>query len=325
MNSKKNLASIVRRYGVLFALIIVFAVFSFMEPTFYSVRNILSIIRQASITGILAIGLTTVVIAGEFDMSFASVASFSGILSLILMGKVFMGAIPAWILSVLAAMGIGALNGLIILFIGVPSIITTIGMMTLLAGFTKWLTGGSTYYAAEFPDLFPFLGRSFLFEIIPMPVVIFGIVITVFVVLLEYTKIGRFFHAVGGNPKAAEHVGIKVRRVKFISFLISGFTAGLAGIMTGSLLGSGAPGMCDGYLMQGISAMFVGAVFLRDGVPNVLGTVIGSLLISVLTNGFVMINLPFYMKEIVLGAVLIGAVSMVAVFKKGSIPGVNLL
>ncbi|MGD9908452.1 MAG: ABC transporter permease, partial [Mesotoga sp.] len=142
MISKENMASVVRRYGVLFALIAVFAVFSFMEPTFYSVRNILSIIRQASITGILAIGLTTVVIAGEFDMSFASLAGFSGVLSLILMGKVFMGAIPAWILSVLAALGIGALNGLIILFIGVPSIITTIGMMTLLAGFTKWLTGG---------------------------------------------------------------------------------------------------------------------------------------------------------------------------------------
>jgi len=325
MISKENLASIVRRYGVLFALLIVFAVFSFMEPTFYSVRNILSIIRQASITGILAIGLTTVVIAGEFDMSFASLAGFSGVLSLILMGKVFMGAIPAWILSVLAALGIGALNGLIILFIGVPSIITTIGMMTLLAGFTKWLTGGSTYYAAKFPDIFPFLGRSFLFEIVPMPVVIFGIVIAVYVVLLEHTKIGRFFHAVGGNPKASEHVGIKVRRVKFIALLISGFMAGLAGIMIGSLLGSGAPAMGDGYLMPGISAMFIGAVFLRDGVPNIWGTVIGSLLLSVLTNGFVMINLPFYMKEIVLGSVLIGAVSMVAIFKKGSIPGVNLL
>ncbi len=94
--------------------------------------------------------------------------------------------------------------------------------------------------------------------------------------------------------------------------------------MIGSLLGSGAPGMGDGYLMPGISAMFIGAVFLRDGGPNVWGTVIGSLLLSVLTNGFVMINLPFYLKEIVLGSILIGAVSMFA-FKKGSIPGVNLL
>lgn len=325
MLSNNKFTTTIRRFGVLFALIIVFGVFSFMEPSFYSFRNVLAIIRQASITGILAIGLTTVVIAGEFDMSFAALASFSGVLSVILMGKVMMGAIPAWLIGIAVALGIGVINGTIIVFLGVPSIIETIGMMTLLAGFTKWLTGGSTYYSGNFPEIFPLLGRSSLFGVIPSAVIIFAIVIVVFIIILERTKIGRFFHAVGGNPLASEHVGIKVKKIKFISLLISAALAGLAGIMIGSLLGSGTPGMGEGYLIPSISAMFIGAVFLKDGVPNIWGTVIGALLLSVLSNGFVMINLPFYLKEIVMGAVLIGAVSMVAAFKKGEIPGVKLM
>jgi len=320
----KNYTVILRRYGVLFALAVVFLIFSIMEPSFYSLRNVLSIIRQASITGILAIGLTTVVIAGEFDMSFASLAGFSGVLSVILMGKLMFGAMAAWGVALAAALGIGVINGLIVVFLGVPAVIETIGMMTLLAGVSKWLTDGSTYYSASFPAILPALGRAMVFDVIPSPVIIFVIFIVVFIILLEHTKIGRYFHAAGGNPEASKHVGIKVKKVKFISFLISAFTAGFGGIMLGSLLGSGTPGMGEGYMIPGISAMFIGAVFLTDGVPNIWGTIIGALLLSVLSNGFVMINLPFYMKDIVYGAVLIGAVSMVAIFKKGKIPGVDL-
>ncbi len=161
-------------------------------------------------------------------MSFASLAGFSGVLSLILMRKVFMGAIPAWILSVLAALGIGALNGLIILFIK-GSIDNNYHWNDDSArGIHKVAYRGVDLLCRQIPRSLSFLGRSFLFEIIPMPVVIFGIVITVFVVLLEHTKDWKIFHAVGGNPKASEHVGIKVRRVKFIALLISGFMAGLA-------------------------------------------------------------------------------------------------
>ncbi len=324
MNSGNKINLYIRKYIVLFALIIVFIFFSILEPSFYSMQNVLGIIRQASITGILAIGLTTVVISGEFDMSFASLAGFSGVLSVILMGKLAMGAISSWLIAVIAALGVGTINGLIIVYLGVPSIIETIGMMTLLGGIAKWLTGGSTYYSSSYPEIFPILGRSFVFKIIPSPVVIFFIVIVIYLILLEHTKIGRFFHAVGGNPKASEHVGIKVKKIKFISILISALMAGIGGIMIGSLLGSGTPGMGDGYLIPGISAMFIGAVFLKDGIPNVWGTVVGSLLLATLSNGFVMINLPFYLKNIVMGAVLIGAVSMVAVFKKGEIPGVDI-
>ena len=324
MKFKNNSIVLLRKYGVLFTLGIVFLIFSMMEPSFYSLRNVLSIIRQASITGILAIGLTTVVISGEFDMSFASLASFSGVLSVILMGELLFGAIAGWMVALIAALGIGVVNGLIVVFLGVPAVIETIGMMTLLAGFSKWLTDGSTYYSASFPEMLPVLGRAMIFDFIPSPVFIFLGVIIAFIIILEHTKLGRFFHAVGGNPEASKHVGIKVKKVKFIAFLISSLTAGLGGIMLGSLLGSGTPGMGEGYLIPGISSMFIGAVFLRDGVPNIWGTIIGALLLSVLANGFVMINLPFYMKDIVYGAVLIGAVSMVAIFKKGKIPGIDL-
>jgi len=315
----------IRKYGVLIALLIMFGIFSAIEPAYYSLENILTIVRQASIVGILAIGLTTVIIAGEFDMSFAAIASMTGVMSVYLMGNFYMPAIPAWLISWAIGIGIAAINGVIIVYLGVPSIIETIGMMTVLAGLTKFVTKGATLYYATFPDLFPLLGRAFVFKIVPTPVIIFLLVILFFVIFLEHTKKGRYLHAVGGNPTASVHVGIEVRRIKFLALLISGATAGLGGIMIGSLLGSGVPGMGEGNLIPGISAMFLGAVFLRDGMPNIWGTIVGALLLAVLENGFIMVNMPFFMKEIVLGAVLIISVTIVAVLKKGEIPGIKLL
>ena len=174
---KKNFSLFIRKYGVLIALAVMFALFSAIEPAYYSVENILIIIRQASIVGILAIGLTTVIIAGEFDMSFASIASLSGVMSVFLMGKLYVPSVPAWLISWALGIGIGALNGFIIVYLGVPSIIETIGMMTVLAGITKFVTGGATLYYATFPKLFPILGRAFVFKIVPTPVIIFILVI----------------------------------------------------------------------------------------------------------------------------------------------------
>ena len=324
MESKINIKVILRRYGVLIALVLALIIFSFLEPTFFSLKNFLSIIRQSSITGILAIGLTTVVISGEFDMSFGAVASFAGCLSIVLMGELGWGAVPAWIIAILASLAIGAINGGIIVYLGVPSIIETIGMMSLLAGVTMGLTNGSIYYSLNPPDLLSILGRASSLGVIPNPVIIFAIIIFVFIIILEHTKIGRYFHAVGGNPEASRHVGIKIKRVKFTALIISALMAGLGGIMLSSLLGAGSPSMGEGYLIPAISAMFVGAVFLTDGTPNVIGTVIGAILLSVLANGFVMANVSFYLKEVIMGLVLIGAVSMIAAFKKGEIPGVKL-
>jgi ribose/xylose/arabinose/galactoside ABC-type transport system permease subunit len=322
---KGRVSTYIRRYGVLIALALVFIGFGLVEPAYYSFENILTIIRQASIVGILAIGLTTVIIAGEFDMSFGAVASLTGCLSVFLMGRYHLPSIPAWLIALVAGVAVGAINGTIIVYLGVPSIIETIGMMTVLAGVTKFITKGATLYYATFPDLFPILGRAFVFKIVPTPVIIFILVIIVFVVLLEHTKKGRYLHASGGNPIAATHVGIVVKRIKFQSLIISSLTGSLGGIMIGSLLGSAVPGMGEGNLIPGISAMFLGAVFLRDGMPNIWGTVVGALLLAVLENGFVMVNMPFFMKEIVLGAVLVISVTIVAALKKGTIPGVKLI
>ena len=152
---KGRAATYVRQYGVLIALAVMFVIFSAIEPAYYSVENVLTIIRQASIVGILAIGLTTVVISGEFDMSFAAIASLTGVLSVFLMGRFYIPAIPAWIIALIAGTAVGALNGFIIVYLGVPSIIETIGMMTVLAGVTKFITGGASLYYATFPDIFP--------------------------------------------------------------------------------------------------------------------------------------------------------------------------
>jgi len=311
-----------RRYGVLIALCMLFIIFSLMEPRFYGLKNILTIIRQAAILGILSLGLTVVVISGEFDISFAASATFAGVLSVVLLKNgvdVYTSSLIGWASSV----AVSLFNAITILYIGIPSFIATLGMMAALTGISRCLTGGATCYSAYFPASFAVLGRAFAFKIVPIPVITFVLVSAIALTLLENTRRGRYLYVTGANPSAASRAGINVRRMKLTALVICGLCSGLAGLTTVSMLGSANPVICDGYLMPAIIGCFLGAVFLRVGIPNVTGTVVSCLLLAVLTNGFVMIGLPFYMKEIIQGIVLLVSVGTVALLKKGRVASIE--
>jgi len=312
-----------RRYGVLIALCMLFIMFSLMEPHFYALRNILTIIRQAAILGILSLGLTIVVISGEFDISFAANATFAGVLSVILLKSgvnLYASCLIGWVGSV----AVSLFNAITILYIGIPSFIATLGMMAALTGISRFLTGGATCYSAYFPASFALLGRAFAFKIVPIPAITFALVSAIALTLLGNTRRGRYLYVTGANPSAASRAGINVRRMKLTALVICGLCSGLAGLTTVSMLGSANPVICDGYLMPAIIGCFLGAVFLKGGIPNVAGTVVSCLLLAVLANGFVMIGLAFYMKEIIQGIILLVSVGTVALLRKGRIPSIEL-
>lgn len=318
-----SMKTVVRRYGVLWATIILYIVFAAIEGRFFSTQNVFNIIRMASIIGMLAIGLTLYVCVGEFDISFAAIATLSNVLNILLLMHGY-SLYFSWGVCLGLGVLIQAANAFSVLVVGIPSFIATIGMMGILTGISRYFTNGTTIYASTYPEGFEWLGRTMILGVIPSPVVSFVIVGILGVVFLEFSRRGRYTYAVGGNAEAATHVGINVKKVKLLTFLISGFIAGLAGIVMASLFGSGNPTQGEGFLLPAIIATFLGAVFLRDGLPNARGTIVAALLLAVLENGFVMTDVPYYMKEVVQGAVLIGSVAMVSLLKGKAIPPVKV-
>jgi ribose/xylose/arabinose/galactoside ABC-type transport system permease subunit len=320
---KFNFAVSLRRYAVLATLVLLFSIFASIERSFSDAQNIFNILRQASVLGLLALGLTCIVSVGEFDISFAAVSTFCGVLSIsLLMHGVNLYA--AWMISIVAGVALGCLNGFDVVVLGMPSFIATLGLQSIMFGVSLYITAGTTLYAAVYPAGFEAIGRSFIFGIIPSPVIWFLLFGVLGILFLEFSRTGRYIYSVGGNPEAATHVGIDVRRIKFISFVIMGLLCGVAGVVMASMFGSGNPSMGDGYLSPAIIATFLGAVFLKDGLTNSRGTIVACLVLAVLQNGFVMTNVPYFMKDIVQGFVLLIAVGMVSVLKKQAAEGGKL-
>jgi ribose/xylose/arabinose/galactoside ABC-type transport system permease subunit len=312
------------KYFLLMAIVFVSIIFGIAEPCFFLFANILDIIRSGSIIGLMAIGLSHAMIAGEFDFSIGAVATFTAcITGLLLANQNVNNFLIAMIISLLLACIVGFINAFNTLKIGIPAFIATLGLSTLLNGLTKYITGGGVFYALNWPKTFVFLGQGLIYNI-PIPAIIFIVALLIAWIFTESTRTGRYLFSVGANPIAAAHVGINVKKAKAIAFIFSAFFAGFGGIIQGSTLGSITPGMGDGNLLPAISATMLGATFLRAGIPNIPGTVIGALLLGVISNGLTMIGASFFMKDIIQGIILLISVGIIATMKGGKLAGVGL-
>lgn len=313
------------RYGLLFIAIGVFIFFSFSHPRFLTPRNIFTLVGQGSIIGLLALGLTNILVVGEFDMSFAAIATFCGVLAIYLMGAQRMNVFFVFVICFGFGVGLSLFNATNVVYLRIPSFIATLGLMGVLSGISKWITGGSVLYYAFMPPAFGLVGRDVFAGLIPSSTISFFVGAIAVVIFLEYTYLGRYFYSVGGGGvEAAKRVAINVNKVKILAFLVMGIIAGWAGIVMASLFGVGNPAMGDAFLFPAIIAAFLGAIFLKEGLPNALGTVVAAMLLAMLGNGLVLHGFPLYVREIFNGIVLLVAVSMICIVKPGGLPGVKI-
>jgi ribose/xylose/arabinose/galactoside ABC-type transport system permease subunit len=325
-SNKKNKNYILEtlgKWGLLIATFLIFIMFSFLERQFLTTSNIFSIVQQAAITGLLALGLTTVVVSGEFDLSFPSIATLTGVVCLILASQRTSLLIVIPLVYILGIV-LSSLNYFLVVKVKIPAFIATLGTMGVFTGIARFSTGGTTLFPVYTPSFMRFVGRGFVLNIIPTSVVTFAIASIILIFFMDYFYLGRYFYAVGGNPDASIHVGIDVNKIKFIAYVITGITAATAGITSVSMLGAGNPEICSGYMLPAISAVFMGGVFLRGGLPNIWGTVIASVLMAMLANGFIMLGFPQYVKEIVQGSVLVLAVAVTTITRKGKLFSVGM-
>lgn len=302
-------------YGLILAFSALCVFLSVVNENFLSSRNILNVLRQTSINGILAIGMTFVILARGIDLSVGSIVAFAGIVSASLAttsstAMVFGGPYPVVVaLSVGIAVGAacGAVSGLAVARFNVPAFVATLGMLSAARGLTLLYAGGKP--VPSLTGEFRWIGTGSVFGI-PMPVIIFAGVFVVAWWVLTHMRFGRHVYAVGGNPHAAAVSGINVMGVRLKVFVISGALAGMAGMILAARTGSALTQAGIAYELDAIAAVVIGGTSLAGGVGLVTGTLIGALLIGVMNNGLDLMGVPSYYQQVIKGILIVAAVML---------------
>ncbi|CAE6946317.1 Belongs to the binding-protein-dependent transport system permease family [Vibrio sp. B1FLJ16] len=292
----------------LIALIFLIVVVSFLNPNFFTVDNILNILRQTSVNAIIAVGMTLVILTAGIDLSVGSVLALCGAFaaSLIAMEVPVLVAVPT---ALLAGAALGAISGIIIAKGKVQAFIATLVTMTLLRGVTMVYTDGrpiSTGFT-DTADAFAWFGTGYALGI-PVPVWLMVIVFAAAWYLLNHTRFGRYVYALGGNESATRLSGINVDRVKIGVYAICGMLAALAGIIVTSRLSSAQPTAGMGYELDAIAAVVLGGTSLMGGKGRIMGTLIGALIIGFLNNALNLLDVSSYYQMIAKAVVILLAV-----------------
>lgn len=304
--ARRGLAYWWERVGILFVLILLVAFMAVAAPNFNSVTNLLNIARAISINAILAAGMTFVILTAGIDLSVGSIIAVSGVISVL----AALGGVPAP-LAILIGVGAGAvcgvMNGVLIAYGKLAAFIVTLGTMTFLRGLAYTLTQGEPIVSNELN--FRGIGNGFVAGI-PAPVIVMLIVYLLAWFALERTTYGRHVYAVGGNPEAARLAGVRVRRVLLSVYVVAGALAGLAGVIFAARVVSAQPTAGNGYELDAIAAVVLGGTSLAGGRGRIIGTLIGSIILGVLTTGLILMNVPFFTQLLIKGVVIILAVAI---------------
>ncbi len=273
---------------------------------FLSSTNLINVARQISINAIIAVGMTFVILTSGIDLSVGAVMAFSGTVMAAAMANWGWNPFFAVLIGLALGMLIGLVNGSLVSFAKMPPIIVTLAMMEIPRGLALLYTGG--YPLSGLPASFSFLGRGYLFNVIPIPVVVMLIVYIIAYILLNHLPLGRYIYAIGGNEEAVRLSGIKVKKYKIIAYVVSGFTAAISSIILTSRLMSGQPNAGVGFELDAIAAVVLGGTDIAGGRGSIIGTLIGALIMGVLNNGLNLIGVSPYVQRVFKGLIIIVAI-----------------
>ena len=294
--------------GIIIALIILCFFLSFFPGTsssFPTVKNVFNVLRQISTNMLLACGMTMVIILGGINLSVGSVIAISGVIAAGCVSRYNMSIPVSFLIGVGLGLVFGLFNGFIISKTTIPPFIVTLATMNIARGLAGVYTGGSPVRVVS--KEWQWLGAGY-FAGIPVPVIIMALFFILSALIMNKTKIGRHIYAVGGNPLAARFSGINVARVKFLVYTYSGIMAGIAGVILASRMYSGQPTAGEGAEMDAIAAVVVGGTSMAGGSGKLGGTLIGALIIGILSNGLNLMNVNSFWQTVVKGVVILMAV-----------------
>lgn len=299
-----------RKYGILIVLIVMWVLLMAVSPTFRTATNAVNILRQVAVNGIIAIGMTFVIMTGGIDLTVGSLVAVAGVVS----GSILVANPDNVVLAVAAGILVcalfGAMNGFFAAYMGVPPFVATLAGQTIARGFAYVYSDGKPYTLAS--DGFSMIGKGMA------PIIIFIVILAICHIMLSKMKFGRYIYAVGGNPKAAEASGVRVKYILMKVYILSGVLAGIAGIVLASRTNSGQPAVGTGYETDAIAAAVIGGTSMTGGIGTIPGTLIGILIIGTLNNGLNLLDVSSYWQQIIKGLIILGAVCFDIVSKKVS-------
>lgn len=298
------------RYGSAIVLVALALFFASQNERFLSARNLSNILAEVSIYGVIAVGMTFVILTRGVDLAVGSLVGFSGIVAAIAANALGDAHWAGWIVALAVACAVGGAVGLVhgkaVTWLAVPPFIVTLGGLTVWRGATLLVNDGAP--VSGLSESVRWWGSGQVFGV-PVPVLVFAVVALAGYVVLRHTRYGRHVYAVGGNPEAARLAGLNVKAVVSSVYVLVGLLSGLAGFLLSARLGSAEAVAGSGYELRVIASVVIGGASLFGGMGGIGGTVIGALLIGVLTNGLVVMNVSAYLQQIVIGVIIVSAVA----------------
>lgn len=301
------------QYGIVVAFFVICIALALSTPRFLTVQNLMIIVTQVSINALLAFGVTFVIITGGIDLSVGSIVAVVGVVAASFAHPDTYPVIVPIGAGLLTGIVFGALNGFVITRSNVPPFIVTLGTMTIGRGLALILSKGRP--VSNLSDSFNFLGGG---KILGIPTLILILIIAFIIcsIVLRKTVSGRYMYAVGGNEQASKASGIGVPRVKMLVYILSGSLAAIAGILLTSRIGTGQPNAGAGFELDAIAATIIGGTSTTGGTGTMTGTLIGALLIGVISNGLDLLNVSSYYQLVIKGVIIVGAVVLDSVNQK---------
>ena len=316
MSNTKNYKAVKSKYGIYIVLVTIIIVMIIIKPEFRSSTNLLNVMRQISVIGMISLGVTLVIISKGIDLSSGSLLALSAVICASL------GQTEGWaskmypnlpelpiLVPILAAMIVGlaagAINGGLIAKTGIPAFIATLGMMVAARGLALLYTDGRP--VSSLTSAYQFLGQGYFLGI-PFPVIMYILMALITWVLLNHTRFGKNIYAIGGNVHAAEVSGVNVKKNLVMIYAYAGMLAALAGLILSARVNTGQPGMGQAYELDAIAATTIGGTSHSGGIGTIGGAVVGALILGVLNNGLDLLGVSAYWQQIVKGGIIVGAV-----------------
>ncbi len=325
--TRARMFALLGKLAPLIFLLILVVIFASLQPRFLMPLNLFNTLRQVSIYGIIAVGMTFVILIRGIDLSVGAIVAMSGLCAAVVAhggidGRIALSAdgtgyhwVPAALAAIAAGTLAGLLQGMAVAWLSVPAFVVTLGGMTVFRGIALSIGNGGPI--SGFDAAFGWWGRGMIGPV-PVPVIVFAVVVLIAHLVLTQTRFGRSVYAVGSNPDAARLSGINTNRVTILVYGLIGFCSGLGGFMLASRLNSAEAVAGTGYELTAIAAVVIGGTSLYGGTGGLMGTMIGAVLIGVLMNGLVILNVSPYTQQILVGLIIVAAVAFGYFIKRQS-------
>jgi ribose/xylose/arabinose/galactoside ABC-type transport system permease subunit len=304
--SIRKVKNLLQKFGLLMVILFLVLIMSLVKPVFISSENIINVLRQVSINGVLAIGITFVIMTGGIDLSIGSIVAITAVITGSLLEKGY-GVAASISISMTAALAFGLFNGLLIAVGGLPPFIATLANMTIARGFALVYANGRNFVIVH--EDFLRIGKGSIFGI-PIPIWILLAVCILAYIVLNFTVFGRHIYAFGGNRQAAKLAGVRTRLVEISAYMITGLLSGLAAIILASRTSAGQPTAGTGYELDAIAAAAIGGISMVGGSGTIGGTIMGFIIIGVMLNSLTLLNVSSFYQQIVKGIIIIVAVML---------------